>query len=196
MDDSFASAGTVTATNGVDDGAMQGLQAHFLVLGADGIGHVVGKTKSALKDAAFQVHKFSIVSHRGQSEVESVVELRAMVGVFMGRRRERGLVGQVSQLFDFAFGGTYGSQLGHGAFDKDTNLEKIADFLETHSGDEIAASGNHFEQMLVMQAIAGFAEGRAADLVALHHFFFGKENALFDFAADNAFLNALVGFFG
>jgi len=54
----------------------------------------------------------------------------------------------------------------------DSNFKQVANFLQAHLRHEVAPAGHNLEEMLVMQAVAGFAEGRASDLIALHDFFF------------------------
>ena len=85
---------------------MEGLQAHFLPLDANGICDAVGQPQRALQNAAFEPHKLPIVGHGSESQVKRGIELSAMVRSLARRSRRDRLVRELSQLFDFPFRGT------------------------------------------------------------------------------------------
>ena len=67
---------------------------------------------------------------------------------------------------------SHGSQFSHRSFHQHAELKKVAHFLETHFRHKVSAAGHNFQQVLMVQAIAGLAERRAPNPVTLHDFFF------------------------
>ena len=91
---------------------------------------------------------------------------------------------------------TGGGKLGNSTLYQDAKLKQVAHFLQAHFRHKVTVPGNDFQEMLVVQAVAGLPERGAPDPVSLHDVFFGKEDAFFDFSAHNPFLDAGVSLLG
>ena len=79
MDDGLPRRGSIPAANGINNGPVQGFQAHFLTPRSYRTRHVIGEPPSAFEHAPFHPQEFTVVGHAGQPQVELRICLSPVV---------------------------------------------------------------------------------------------------------------------
>ena len=181
----------VFLADGVEDGLEQSFDVARDLIGP--AGGEINEAGGAFEHTAQKHFELAVVGHASYLEMKSLIGLDQGVEAAGGAGGGAGFPVILLKRFDFVRLGAENGELGRDSFEQDASFEQVTDGSKAELGHEVAAAGDDFEKLLVVEPVAGFAERRTADGMAGLNRGLGQEAALGEFSVEDAVLEEAVG---